>query len=133
MQRASVAIRAAQSLLVTAGFVLASGVAAAEEMAQVTVEAARSVQVGRTSSGVPIEQITLTRKVGYQDLDLTTQAGATALEKRVKDTAGEACKEIDRLYPLSTPGGASCVKTAVDDAMKQVHAAIAAAEQGKKK
>jgi len=133
MDRKSHAFRAAQSLLVGAGIVLATGLGFAQEPSQVTVEAARSVQVGRTASGVPIEQITLTRRVGYSDLDLTTHAGATELEKRVNDTATAACKELDRLYPLTAPSAGTCAKSAADGAMKQVHTAIEAAEQAKKK
>jgi hypothetical protein len=52
------------------------------------------------------------------------------LQKRVKDAAVTACKEIGRPYPNSMPSDADCAKTASDKAMTKVNAIVAAA--GKK-
>jgi UrcA family protein len=101
---------------------------AAEQTEGVTVEAVRQAKVvGRTPSGVPIEELTLKRTVSYADLDLKTQAGAAELEKRVKDTAKAACDELDALYPLTKSEGPVCVKRATDGAMVMVRRAIAVA------
>ena len=54
-----------------------------------------------TCTGIPIEQIELTPHVGYGDLKLATAAGASELEKRVKDTAAEARKQLATLYPVA--------------------------------
>jgi len=123
--------RGMQMTLVAAGVVMASAPALAQQPAQVTIQAERPAKVvGRSYTGVPIELVTLTRRVSYADLDLTTHAGATELEKRVSDTAKDACKQLDTLYPLTAADtGPSCVKKATDDAMTQAHAAIAAAEK----
>jgi UrcA family protein len=114
---------------IAAAAVLMIGASAlAQQTEGVTVEAARQAKiVGRSSSGVPIEQITLTRKVSYTDLDLKTPAGSDALTQRVKDVAKEACEELDKLYPLTQKTAPDCTKQAIDSAMEQVHAAIAAA------
>ena len=132
MNRTLSALRGIQVALVAAGVVVASGPALAQETAQVTIQAERTAKVvGRSYTGVPIELVTLTRRVSYADLDLSTHTGATELEKRVSDTAKDACKQLDTLYPLTaSAGGPSCVKKATDDAMVQAHAAIAAAEKG---
>jgi UrcA family protein len=131
MKRHPSASRTIKFALLTLGAIAAGGVFAAEEVGKVTVEAKRETQVvGRSYTGAPIELVTLTRRVSYADLDLTTQSGAAELEKRVNETAQAACKQLDDLYPLTAPGGQSCVKGAVEDAMEQARAAIAAA--GKK-
>jgi UrcA family protein len=122
------ALPAVRLTLLTLGAVLAGGVLAAEQVGEVTVEATRETKiVGRSYSGVPIEVISLTRRVSYADLDLTTQSGAAELEKRVNETAQAACKELDTLYPLTAAGGPACVKSTVDESMVQVRAAISAA------
>ncbi len=54
---------------------------------------------------------------------------AIELEKRINARALAVCKELDKLFPLSPPGGTECVKEAVNAAMPQAKKAIAAAEQ----
>jgi UrcA family protein len=116
-------------LLLTFGAVIAGSAIAAEELGQVTVETTRptKVLVGRSAIGASIEQITLTRKVSFADLNLSTQQGAAELEKRVTDTAKAACKELDRLYPQEAASKVSCAQEAADNAMVQARAAIDAA------
>ncbi len=115
---------------------LVAGVAVAQGVAEVKVEATRVISggmtaktVGRSSSGVPIKEISLSYRVSSEGLDLSTKTGAAALEQRVKDAAADACKEIGRQYPDATPGDAACAKTAADQAMAKVHEVVAAAEQ----
>lgn len=117
--------------LVAAGLVTASGTAFAQETPQVTIEAEREAKVvGRSPSGIPIELVTLTRRVNYSDLDLNTHTGAMELQKRIAETAKEACKQLDTLYPMTAAdGGPSCVKKATDGAMTQARMAISAAEK----
>jgi UrcA family protein len=129
----SAAIRAA---VAAAAVLMVGATALAQETEGVTVEAVRQSKiVGHTSSGIPIEEFTLRRKVSYADLDLKQQAGAAELEKRVKETAKSACDELDTLYPLtkSATEGAACVKKSTDDAMVLVHRAIAVAAVAAKK
>ncbi len=83
--------------------------------------------VSRSSSGVPTEQVTLTHRVSYADLDLKTQIGAAELQKRVKETARAACKQLDELYPLEGKNERQCTKDAIAQASPQVEQAIAAA------
>ncbi len=106
----------------------------AQDMGEVTVQASRAVvtTVGKTSSGVPIQDISLSYGVSTKGLDLSTPAGATELKKRVNDAATAACNEIKRQFPNapSPTTDIECAKAASDKAMVQANALIAAA--GKK-
>jgi len=115
---------------------LVCGAALAQELPEVKVEATRVVAtpitaktVGKTASGVPIKEVTLSYGVSSEGLDLSTQTGALALEQRVRTAAAQACREIGRQYPDSTPSEAECAKATANAAMAQVHAAVAASEK----
>jgi UrcA family protein len=111
---------------------LVGGVALAQKMEEVKVEATRIVNtkvLGRTASGVPIVSLSLSYGVSVAGLNLATSAGAADLEKRVKDAAQAACKEISRQYPEATPSDAECTKVTADAAMVRVHELTGAAHK----
>lgn len=108
----------------------------AQELQEIVVTGKGEVAVkpaGKTASGVPIVDMSVSYGVSYAGLDLASAAGAAELEKRVNDAAKEACKEIAAKRPLEqfTTSEADCAKTAADKAMVKVHDLEAAA--GKKK
>jgi UrcA family protein len=113
------------------GSFLVGSAAFAEEIAQVTVTASRPTAkiVGYTIRGGSIEEVALSYKVSYADLDVATHSGAATFESRINEAAKKACAELDKEYPLAAPGGKSCEKSAVDAAMPKVHSIIAAAEK----
>lgn len=116
--------------LIGGGLALAAGFAGSQTLKEISVEAGRATKVvGHTSSGIPIEEVTLTRHVFYGDLDLRTHSGAVELERRVRETAQAACKQLDELYPLTTSESPACTAQAVKGAMEEVHALVAAAEK----
>lgn len=125
-------VRAIASTVATAAVVLASGASAAEPLTEVIVEAprlARTIDRSRPL-GAPIELASIRYRVSYADLDLATPAGARTLEERINEAARRACKEVEAsLAPneVPLPNDPPCVKSAVDGAMKQARAAIAAA------
>lgn len=84
--------------------------------------------IGMSSSGVPTEEVTVTRRVSYSDLDLKTYSGAQALKQRVKEAASLACKQIDELYPLEKSDAPNCIKQSVALADRQVEEVVAAAQ-----
>lgn len=94
--------------------------ASAETVEGVTVEAARTIEVGRTAYGAPQQIIVLRRGVSYKDLNLKTPEGQAAMEARVRETAATLCKELDKMYPLQDPKKPDCVHEAVRAAMKEV-------------
>jgi len=59
-------------------------------------------------------------------------ACTSGLEKRIRDSATEACAQIQKLPDLEEPHP-SCVQAAVKNAMAQANKAIAAAEKPKEK
>ena len=105
----------------------------AQDMGEVNVQASRVVKkvIGTTSSGVPIEDISLSYGVSTGGLDLSTAAGAAELQKRVGNAATAACKELGRQYPSSSTSDAECVKKATDKAMVRVNELVAAAKKPK--
>lgn len=114
-----------------AGISVSAGVIAEEEMGEVTVQASRIVKklIGTTSSGVPIEEVSLSYRVSAAGLDLASGDGAAEMQKRVSEAAKSACKELSRQYPEATPKDAECVRTARDKAMARVNELIAAAKK----
>lgn len=118
--------RAGSVVLLATGCVLGSAAALAQPMEIVTVEAAREVIVGQTSSGTPIKEITIRSRVSYADLDLRTDDGVKTLEKRIRDTAKSTCNEIRVDLPAQGSSVEKCIRDAIDGAMAQANEAIAA-------
>jgi UrcA family protein len=119
--RVAIGILAATSL---------STLAVADDMGSVTVQATRVVSektVGRTASGVPIVDVSLSYGVSAKGLDLASHAGVMELQKRVNEAAHAACQELGRQYPESTPKDKDCAKDAADRAMVKVNELAAAA------
>jgi UrcA family protein len=105
--------------------------ALADELPTITIGAGTitKTEVGRSSSGIPTEEVTITHHVSYADLDLTTQAGAAELDRRVRETARAACKQLDELYPLEAKNVRECTQTSIAQASTQVDNAIAGARR----
>ncbi len=71
------------------------------------------------ATGAPIERVYASRRVRYDDLDLTTDWGVHTLHARVVRAAETACNYLDRRYDTLDQGDRSCVDDAVRDAMRQ--------------
>ena len=105
-----------------------------DQVSQITVHASQKVktkQVGISYTGIPIEQVQLTRHVGYGDLDLASPAGKAALDKRIKDIAKAACEQLSTLYPLEqwTTDNQTCIADAIGAAMTQEETILAVASK----
>lgn len=74
----------------------------------------------RTSSGIPIQELTTQRAVDTYDLNLRRDADVAELHRRIRETAEEACEEIERASqgPLLS-SERECVREATEDAMAQ--------------
>ena len=96
---------------------------------EITVSAERpsGTVVGRTSSGGQIVLYEVSYRLSYADLDLATSAGADELRTRVHEAANSACKDLDKLHPLSKPDG-SCVRKTAESSMPQANQAISLAQ-----
>ena len=101
----------------------------AEDLPTITIGAGvmTKTNIGTSSSGIPLEEVTVTHRVSYADLDLATTAGAAELKSRVQETARAACKQLDELYPLEAKNARECTRAAIAKASPQVENAIAGA------
>ncbi len=120
------------TIAATIASALISGLVFAQNMEEITVQGTRVLDeksAGRSSTGIPIRDVSLSYGISIADLNLASQYGPIELEKRVHDAAKAACEEIGRRYPLSTPSNEVCTKVATDKAMVKVHELVAAARQ----
>jgi UrcA family protein len=109
-------------LLGTAAFAQNSGESV--QQPTVTVRAPRLVQHSSVGAGgLTVEQLSLTRKVSFADLNLDTPEGKAALKVRIRDNAREACQELTSRYPslLWTDDVQTCVHNAMLTWMPQIH------------
>jgi UrcA family protein len=105
--------------------------AMAQSVDEVTIQAKRGVAakvVGRTSSGIPVADLSLSYDVSAAGLDLASNAGAAEFAKRVNAAALAACRQIGREYPDATPGDEECARAAASEAMVKVRTLAAAAQ-----
>jgi len=104
-----------------AAALMASGPAAiAEDIPQikgVTVTGTRIATVERPA-GVVNQELTVKQTVNFSDLDLATESGEKALEKRIGEAAGQVCDELERLLPMRTLDHGNCVREASDRALE---------------
>lgn len=109
-----------------------SGTAAVAQQSDQTpgarIEAGKVQQttVQLSDTGTPIERFWVDSKVSYADLDLATTAGSAELMRRIAGAAKEGCAQVHAADPvdLSDMDDASCLRTAMYGAQKQVNAAI---------
>lgn len=83
-----------------------------------------------TGRGPKVEVVSVSRRVNYADLDLTTASGQSMLKSRIQRTAVATCNELEvetrgRVYPPS--GAVGCQRDAAADALKVADRVIAAA------
>jgi len=122
----NIAIFAASAI----GLMVASGSALAQQSAEIVVVAPHFAQreVGRTSSGIPIEEVSLSNAVAYNDLDLRNPYDVDTLRDRVEYVAMQSCRELGEAYPLDLEtSNAECARSAIREAMPQVDEAVAVA------
>lgn len=121
-------LQAAGPAILAAGLLLTAS-AFADDLPTITIGAGTMTKtsIGTSSSGIPLEEVTVTHRVSYSDLNLTTVAGAAELKRRVEATARAACKQLDELYPLEAKNARECTKAAIAKASPQVENAIAGA------
>jgi UrcA family protein len=112
---------------------MASAAVVAEPTQQTPADETGKVEqtfVRLSYTGIPIEQTQVDLPVSYANLDLTTSSGAAELKSRVADAARKACERVDAADPVDfmDTDDFSCVREATKGALKQVNAAIAAAQ-----
>jgi UrcA family protein len=86
--------------------------------------------VGRSGTGIPIEEMSLSRWVDYSDLDLSRWDDVRMLDDRVRQAAYRACDELNRqypesLYPSYQSSDRDCVARATNEGVAQARWAVA--------
>jgi UrcA family protein len=97
-----------------------------EEQIQVTAPHYRAQS---TPLNGPLEKISLSSNVRYDDLNLRTRSGARELRLRVRDEAQDVCMQLAENYAVREAPGTSCYKDALDDAMLRANTAIREARE----
>lgn len=72
----------------------------------------------------PLEKISLSAHVPYDDLNLRTRSGARELKMRVRDAAQTTCTRVAEAYPVQQAFGTNCYKTALQNGELRANAAI---------
>lgn len=119
--------------LATIGALVVGGPSLAQQPPEVLVEAPhveKTTQPGAMGRQTPA--LSIVYRVNYADLNIATHSGAVELEKRIKDSATQACQQLKKLYPETIEGETPCVQGAVKSAMAQAKKAIAVAEKAGK-
>lgn len=104
------------TLLIAAGLALFADAAAAQPAAPeqptdaalsgVTITAPRVVT--RPLYGASTKQMSLSVRVKFRDLDMSTPAGVAELDRRVAEATEYACRQLGILYPDARPGQRMC-------------------------
>ena len=76
--------------------------------------------INRSRLGIVTEEIKMSVRVPYRDLDMATPAGVAELDKRVDEAANYVCRQLERMYPSGAPERRQCTRDAIDDAQPQV-------------
>jgi UrcA family protein len=90
---------------------------------EVIVTAPRSYIEGE--HGGPVRTVSVSSKVRFDDLDLSTPWGRTELKARVRVMASNLCGQLERRYPVGVEGGPSCYEQAVNSGMHLADAVLA--------
>lgn len=78
----------------------------------------------------PMERVSYSGTVHYDDLDIATRSGARELKRRVYDEARNVCGRLADAYPVYTLNSSrSCFRDALQNAMLRADSAIWSARQ----
>lgn len=112
--------------LLAAAAVCGGGVA--QDLGDVTVQASQidKILVGKSWSGIPVYELSVTHAVSAADLDLRTSEGMVTLQDRVEKAAKHGCHEIGMVYRDARPDEQTCARQATSEAMGRVRELLAA-------
>ena len=91
---------------------------------EIVIYAPRHRHVERGELGGPIEDVSLSKGVRYDDLNLTSDWGIRKLHDRISFTAHELCRRLDVTHPIAVSDSPPCYRTAMEQAEQLAVAAI---------
>jgi UrcA family protein len=111
----------------------APSVATAQGLTIVAPKVVRRETTGaKAFADAPIEVLSLSRTVSFADLDLSTEAGAVELKKRIMYGALAACDDLEAQYPsniyVPVPAGQNCPDTTARAGLAVADEVISAAQ-----
>ena len=94
--------------------------------------------IGRNRFGAPIVDVSVSRTIRLDDLDLKTDRGMRRLSNRIQFTATALCNWLNAMYPINNDQSDSgpwvqasgCYRNAVRNAWQQADGAIRSARGG---
>jgi UrcA family protein len=116
----------ARGTALAGAFIFAASAAIAQDYSgpeSVTVTAPR-FHADDSKLGGPLERVSLSGAVRYDDLNLQTREGARELRWRVREQARAVCRNLAEAYQVYQMNGTSCYKTALDNALVKAGEAI---------
>ena len=113
--------------LVSGAFVFAASAAYAQDGSDSVTVTAPHFRADSTRVGGPLERVSLSGTVRYDDLNLQTREGARELRWRVQEQAQAICRNLAEAYQVYQMNGTSCYKDALDNALVKADEAIEAA------
>ena len=84
----------------------------------VTVSVPKTIET--TRYGIRSQEVFMSVRVPYGDLDMKSAAGVATLQKRVTDAGTYICRQLAIMYPVGTPDNYGCVRDAVKGAEPQI-------------
>jgi len=117
--------RASLAVACAAGFgaIGLTSTAAAADLQEITVAAPAVKVVQRGPGTSTTQQITVSARVQYDPVTLTTNSGVALLKDGVEDAARRICRAADPGAPEDT----NCIRNATGAAQAQIDAAVARA------
>ena len=106
------------------GLVFGSVAASAQDYDQDIIVSAPRFEAAPQRLNGPLEKVSLSTRVRYDDLDLRSWRGARELRLRVRDAAQDTCMRLAEAYPVYQQSGTSCYKTALRDGEIRANEAI---------
>ncbi len=103
-----------------------------QEQMTIIAPGVRHRTVGRSDTGIPVEELSASRVVDISDLDLSRQQDVDTMDYRIRVAALRACGALDReypqsLYPSYPSGDNGCVTRATNEGIEQERQAVATA------
>ncbi len=116
------------SLIAATGVALCAGAAAAQSaspeqptdaaLSGVTVTAPRVVT--QPLYGTSTKQMSLSVRVKFRDLDMSTPGGVAELDRRVAEATEYACRQLGIMYPDARPDQRMCERETLSGTQPQI-------------
>ena len=95
------------------------------ETTEQVIVVAPDISEERSNAFGHLDKVSMSLRVPFDDLDLTTHDGAHALRDRVREAARDVCQKLADEYPFKQqPGATKCYEGALKTAMVRADAAI---------